>query len=252
MENEDAPGMPEPTEPQAHPEIQAERSDLMMLLNQLLQEELTDKQRMALQAVAMHGIPMEEVARKMGMQRNALYKLLHDARKRLKQRIEEMGLRPEAMMATFEQDARYTCLQEHRLTFFKAGDFLPVMHQVVPGLHKAPRIQLHPRPIQKASIGRKANKDKHTARMDDFYSSGLVVLDLNGLQLTARAAEAFYLGIETHLNLRVRQHLFLDYLASGQFAAAHQQGHLLNISDQEQAFFGRTVAPLTTTTARPL
>ena len=106
MENQDTPSMPEPVDMQANPEIQVERSDLMMRLNQLLQEELTDKQRMALQAVAMQGMPMEEVARKMGMQRNALYKLLHDARKRLKQQMEGMGLSPEAMMSTFEQDQR--------------------------------------------------------------------------------------------------------------------------------------------------
>jgi RNA polymerase sigma-70 factor (ECF subfamily) len=106
MENEAAPSMPGPADQSANPEIQAERSDLMMRLNQLLKEELTDKQRMALQAVAMQGIPLEEVARRMGMQRNALYKLLHDARKRLKQRMEAMGITPEAMLATFEQDAR--------------------------------------------------------------------------------------------------------------------------------------------------
>ncbi len=106
MENEDAPGMPEPSDPQANPEIQAERNDLMMRLNQLLQEELTEKQRIALQAVAMQGIPLEEVARRMGMQRNALYKLLHDARKRLKQRMEAVGMTPEVVMSTFEQDAR--------------------------------------------------------------------------------------------------------------------------------------------------
>jgi len=106
MENEDAPSMPEPADPAANPEIQAERSDLMMHLNQLLKEELTDKQRMALQAVAVQGIPLEEVARRMGMQRNAMYKLVHDARKRLKQRMEAVGMTPETMMATFEQDTR--------------------------------------------------------------------------------------------------------------------------------------------------
>lgn len=106
MENESAPTVPEPVDPQVTPETQVERNDLMERINQVLQEELTEKQRLALQAVAMHEIPMEEVARKMGMQRNALYKLLHDARKRLKQRMEEMGLTPESMMAAFESDAR--------------------------------------------------------------------------------------------------------------------------------------------------
>jgi RNA polymerase sigma-70 factor (ECF subfamily) len=106
MDNEDAPAMPEPVDPQTDPEIRAERNDLITKIYQVLAEELTEKQRMALMAVAMQGIPMEEVARKMGMQRNALYKLLHDARKRLKLRMKAIGLTPETMMATFEKDAR--------------------------------------------------------------------------------------------------------------------------------------------------
>jgi RNA polymerase sigma-70 factor (ECF subfamily) len=106
LDNEAAPAMPEPLDPGVNPETQVERKDLMAKINQALREELTEKQRLALHAVAMQGIPMEEVARKMGMQRNALYKLLHDARKRLKQRMERMGLTPDAMLATFEKDSR--------------------------------------------------------------------------------------------------------------------------------------------------
>jgi len=49
-----------------------------------MQHELTDKQRKALMAVAVQGMPLEEVARRMGTERNAMYKLLHDARVKLK------------------------------------------------------------------------------------------------------------------------------------------------------------------------
>ncbi|MBN2147926.1 MAG: RNA polymerase sigma factor [Anaerolineales bacterium] len=106
MQDEDAPSIPEPADPQASPEILTERSDLMVRIQQVIKEELSDRQRIALQAVAIQGMPMEEVARRMGMQRNALYKLLHDARKRLKLRMEAMDLTAEAMMATFDQNAR--------------------------------------------------------------------------------------------------------------------------------------------------
>jgi len=51
-----------------------------------MDEELTEKQRTALQAVVMRGVPLEVVAERMNTNRNALYKLLHDARKRLKRR----------------------------------------------------------------------------------------------------------------------------------------------------------------------
>ena len=50
----------------------------------------------------MHGIPLDELANKMNMERNALYKLLHDARTRLKNRLAEQGLTPAEILATFE------------------------------------------------------------------------------------------------------------------------------------------------------
>jgi hypothetical protein len=37
------------------------------------------------------------------MNRNALYKLLHDARMRLKKRLEKEGLTPQEVMSVFEQ-----------------------------------------------------------------------------------------------------------------------------------------------------
>jgi RNA polymerase sigma-70 factor (ECF subfamily) len=37
-------------------------------------------------------MPLDEIARRMGTNRNALYKLLHDARKRLKKRMLAEGL----------------------------------------------------------------------------------------------------------------------------------------------------------------
>ena len=71
-------------------------------LQSVISEELTDKQREVLVATRIHGMPLEEVARRMGTNRNALYKLLHDARKRLKSRLEEEGLSPEDILAVFE------------------------------------------------------------------------------------------------------------------------------------------------------
>jgi RNA polymerase sigma-70 factor (ECF subfamily) len=50
------------------------------------------------------GMPMEEVAQRMGMKRNALYKLIFDARLRLKRRMAREGLSPAEMMAAFEAE----------------------------------------------------------------------------------------------------------------------------------------------------
>lgn len=87
---------------QAGPDDIAERSDMIDHLRRVIEEELTEKQREALIATRIHGMPMEEVARRMGTNRNALYKLLHDARRRLKSRLEEEGLSPEDVLAAFE------------------------------------------------------------------------------------------------------------------------------------------------------
>jgi RNA polymerase sigma-70 factor (ECF subfamily) len=46
---------------------------------------------------------MEEAARRMKTNRNALYKLLHDARLRLKRRLALEDLNPQDLLMAFEQ-----------------------------------------------------------------------------------------------------------------------------------------------------
>ncbi len=89
---------------QVSPEQDVTQQNLRALLAQLIQEELTDLQRQALIAVAIKGVPLEEVARRMDTNRNALYKLLHDARKRLKQQLEAHGVTVEEFMGTFSAE----------------------------------------------------------------------------------------------------------------------------------------------------
>lgn len=85
----------------AGPEQQAIQRMLLSTLRRIIATELTEKQRQALVAVRIHGMPLEEVARRMGTNRNALYKLLHDARQRLKKRMMAEGLSPQDMLAAF-------------------------------------------------------------------------------------------------------------------------------------------------------
>jgi len=84
-------------DPGARTDKQATQRIFLSTLRRIIDEELTDRQRQALVAVYIHGVPLEEVARRMGTNRNALYKLLHDARQRLKkwlmaQRVVAAGL----------------------------------------------------------------------------------------------------------------------------------------------------------------
>ena len=85
----------------AGPDQQAVQSAFLETLRRLIATELTDKQRQALIAIRIQGMPLEEVARRMGTNRNALYKLLHDARQRLKKKLEEEGLSAQDVMAAF-------------------------------------------------------------------------------------------------------------------------------------------------------
>jgi RNA polymerase sigma-70 factor (ECF subfamily) len=84
----------------AEPEQVATQRTIMAEFRRFVDEELTDKQRRALLA-ALGGMHLEEVARRMGTNRNALYKLLHDARKRLKRRMVAEGLSPQQVLGAF-------------------------------------------------------------------------------------------------------------------------------------------------------
>jgi RNA polymerase sigma factor (sigma-70 family) len=86
------------------PERQITQQSLGVLLKLMIQEELTDLQRRAMTAIALKGMPLEEVARRMGTNRNALYKLLYDARRRLKQRLEAQGVTVDDVMAAFSPE----------------------------------------------------------------------------------------------------------------------------------------------------
>ncbi len=90
--------------PQAGPESTAERREALALIQSMMEQELSPRQRQALMAIAVKGVPMDEVARRMKTNRNALYKLLHDARLKLKRRIEEQGLRVEEVLQMFQSE----------------------------------------------------------------------------------------------------------------------------------------------------
>ena len=84
------------------PDLAAEQADMLKRVARVIQEELTEKQRTVLIASRVRGMSATEIARRMGMKRNALYKLMHDARLKLKKRLADEGLKPEEVLAAFE------------------------------------------------------------------------------------------------------------------------------------------------------
>jgi RNA polymerase sigma factor (sigma-70 family) len=89
-----------PSEPT--PEKVAERDDVMEKIEAAFKEALTERQYQALVAVALKGVPMDVVAERMGTNRNALYKLIHDARRKLKAHLESQGISTDYMMNLFQ------------------------------------------------------------------------------------------------------------------------------------------------------
>ncbi len=103
LEHEAASPPPHLVADRAHgPEAVAMQSDLLARLRRILMEELTPRQRRALILLGIQNLPVEEAARKMKTNRNALYKLLHDARLRLKKRLLQEGLTPREVLEAFE------------------------------------------------------------------------------------------------------------------------------------------------------
>jgi RNA polymerase sigma-70 factor (ECF subfamily) len=89
--------------PDIGPQASVERGDVLERVQRIIADELTARQRAAMMAISVQGVPMEEVAHRMGTSRNALYKLLHDARVRLRHRLEREGLPPQEVLEMFAQ-----------------------------------------------------------------------------------------------------------------------------------------------------
>jgi len=85
------------------PDAISEQSDMLTHVRRILEKELTPKQREALIMLGIQEVPLEEAARRLKTNRNALYKLMHDARLRLKRRLKSEGLTAQEVLAAFER-----------------------------------------------------------------------------------------------------------------------------------------------------
>lgn len=83
----------------ATPDAQLERQSLLAHMRRSIRENLTEKQRTALLA-ELKGMPQSEIARHLGSNLNAVYKLTHDARKKLRAELEAAGYTAEDIGAT--------------------------------------------------------------------------------------------------------------------------------------------------------
>jgi RNA polymerase sigma-70 factor, ECF subfamily len=73
------------------PDDDAENSALLEAVRDGIRTALTPRQRQVLVAVVLEGVPIDVLADRLGSNRNALYKMLHDARRRLRAHVAEAG-----------------------------------------------------------------------------------------------------------------------------------------------------------------
>jgi RNA polymerase sigma-70 factor (ECF subfamily) len=73
----------------------AEDAELFAALREEIEGSLSTRQREVLVAVALNGVPIDVLAERLGSSRGALYKTLHDARRKLREALAARGFRVE-------------------------------------------------------------------------------------------------------------------------------------------------------------
>jgi RNA polymerase sigma-70 factor (ECF subfamily) len=76
------------------PDARAEQAELLRTVQQAIADILTPHQRLVLVALALNGVPIDVLAERLGTTRGALYKTLHDARRKLRRHLDECDLSP--------------------------------------------------------------------------------------------------------------------------------------------------------------
>ena len=83
------------------PASEAESNELLASISAAIESELSPHQREVLVAVALNDVPIDVLAERLNTTRGALYKTIHDARKKLRAHLAAQGLR-------FEDDERHS------------------------------------------------------------------------------------------------------------------------------------------------
>lgn len=83
------------------PDQSAMQDEVREIIQEVIERDLTDKQRRVLLMLVFNEVPLDEVARRLGTNRNAIYKTLHDARRKLKSGLQERGFEVGELLTLF-------------------------------------------------------------------------------------------------------------------------------------------------------
>ncbi len=86
------------------PDTESERRQVWEIIAEVINNDLTERQRQVLSSVQIENIPIAEVARLLDTNINNIYKLMHDARLKLKRRLQKLGLEPQYILKLFSED----------------------------------------------------------------------------------------------------------------------------------------------------
>ena len=90
------------------PERALQQDEVWRILQGIIDKELTSRQRFVMIANVFQEMPLDLIADQLGTSRDNVYKLIHDARKRLKSSLIEHGLTREEILGIFESpEKRY-------------------------------------------------------------------------------------------------------------------------------------------------
>jgi RNA polymerase sigma-70 factor (ECF subfamily) len=105
------------------PERSLEQQQAWAMLSKLIENALTPLQRKALIAHAFQEMPLDLVAEWLGTNRNSLYKLIHDARKRLQAALLSRGVTHRELIAIFDTPRpERPYLQDGKRSFFQVSN----------------------------------------------------------------------------------------------------------------------------------
>jgi RNA polymerase sigma-70 factor (ECF subfamily) len=79
---------------------QTEKDEIIALMHRVMERDLTERQRFLLVA-ELNGVPQAELCTRLSLNRNALYKLSHDARQKLKQGLLATGVTEDDVREVF-------------------------------------------------------------------------------------------------------------------------------------------------------
>jgi RNA polymerase sigma-70 factor, ECF subfamily len=88
----DAEAWPEVADPRPAPQREAETNALLVAIREEIERSLSPHQREVLVALALNEVPIDVLAERLNTTRGALYKTLHDARKRLRLALVGRGM----------------------------------------------------------------------------------------------------------------------------------------------------------------